>query len=122
MGIAQVGPAPASDEFLTWLSGLVCEIRPDWDWGLVRVVLVSHRRAVSAGDLAVAVLRGAQDPRVPSPKALMWRGPHWDGLATRPESAQPRRRCGVCGKTEDRCHLDRPGPDDHPFEPVERSS
>jgi len=100
------------------LVDLVFEVRPEWDPGLVRLVLVAHKDQCNFGDLSIAALRAARTPEVRTPKAIGWRGPHWDGLATKPLHVEHRERCAVCGKTEPRCMFERPGPDDHPFEPT----
>lgn len=103
------------------IAALVATIRPSWDPGLVKVVLHSHAQVVNGADLAIAALRCAADERMPYPKSIGWRGPHWDGLETMPLDIAPQQRCGVCGKVEPRCYSDRPGlDDDHAFEPVRR--
>lgn len=108
----------ASPETLAHLIALVTAIRPDWDPGLVRIVLASHSSTVLASDLAIASLRCAADPSMPYPKAIGWRGPHWDGLTTTPLDAPSTERCDVCGKTEPRCYSTRVGvDDDHAFTP-----
>lgn len=102
------------------ITALVCQVRPDWPAWQVKSVLQSHAGQVHLADLAVAALRAAQSPTLQTPRAIGWRGPHWDGATTLPPAIAPRARCGVCGKTEDRCAIDRPGPDDHTFEPAAR--
>lgn len=100
---------------------LVWSVRPDWPGGIVRMVLEAHRSQVDVADLAVAAVRCASNPNMPTPKYIGWRGPHWDGTVTQPEHVAPRARCVVCGKTEDRCYSERPGiDDDHAFEAVSR--
>lgn len=109
----------ATADTISHLVALVAQARPDWDSGLVRIVLHSHADQVTGNDLAVAALRCAANPDMPTPKAIGWRGPHWDGLATMPVEVAPRERCSVCGKTEPRCYSVRPGlDDDHVFDPV----
>lgn len=107
----------ASTEDIAHITALVANVRPDWDAGLVRLVLLSHRDQVDAADLAVATIRAAQNPDYRTPKSIGWRGPHWDGSTTRPPAVVERERCTVCGKVESRCYGDRPGrDDDHEFE------
>lgn len=108
----------ATADTISHLAHLVHQQRPDWDVFLVRVILDAHSHQVAGNDLAIAALRAAADDRLPSPKAIGWRGPHWHGLATCPPEAQRQPRCGVCGLPESRCY-DRKGiDDDHAFEPV----
>lgn len=109
----------ASPETIGHITALVAGIRPDWDPGLVKIVLHSHAGQVAAEDLAVAAIRAAGNLDLPTPKAIGWRGIHWDGAETLPREVAPRERCGVCGKTEPACYSTRPGvDDDHRFEPV----
>lgn len=113
-----VHPYTAGHENVRHIAALVCEARPQWDPGLVQVVLLSHVGQVDGSDLAVAAIRAACNPDLPTPKAIGWRGPHWDGLATTPPHVTTGPRCSVCGKVEPRCYGERPGPDDHAFDPV----
>lgn len=99
---------------------LVYAARPDWDSSLVRVILLSHAMQVDGTDLAIAALRAASDPSNRSPKVIGWRGPHWDGLGTRPADQRTYTWCGVCGKIEPRCLSERFGDDDHEHEPTDR--
>lgn len=108
----------ARPETLDHLVALIHEQRPNWDQGLTRLILLDLARRVDGTDLAIAALRAACAENLPSPKAIGWRGPHWDGLTPPPE-IRHRARCNICGKTEPRCWGERPGPDDHTFEPVE---
>lgn len=101
---------------LDHLADLLADLRPDWDRWLISAVVRSHP-SVPVLDLATAAIRLAGDPTKPV-KAIGWRGPHWAGIASAPPVlAWSTPRCDVCGKTEDRCWLERPGPDDHPFTP-----
>lgn len=100
------------------LVALACQERPDWDPGLTRVVLLDLAKRVSGNDLAIATLRVAADPTLP-PKAIGWRGKHWRDLDTCPPELERPARCGVCGKPEPRCLVERIGiDDDHAFEPT----
>ena len=109
--------APTADT-IDHLTALVCQRRPAWDSGLVTIVLRAHASQVDGNDLAIAALRAAADERLPGPKAIGWRGPHWLGLDTCPPEAKRQPRCGICGKPENRCY-DRKGiDDDHAFEAV----
>lgn len=111
----------ASDQELDAIAFLVSQARPEWQAGLVLSVLTAHRSQVDAADLAVAALRAARNPDYRTPKTIGWRGEHWRGLTTVIPDMKPRERCGVCGKTEDRCETQRVGlDDDHAFEPVQR--
>jgi hypothetical protein len=62
-------PYQASPETLTHLAHLVHQARPDWDTGLVRIVLADLARSVDGSDLAVASIRAACDP--------LGRGHYW---------------------------------------------
>lgn len=108
---------------ITHLAFLVhCE-RPDWDEYLVRAILGAHALQVNGTDLAIAALRAARNRDLPAPKAIGWRGPHWDGLDTKPAKMQDPERCDVCGKIEPDCWSQRPGRgDDHVFTPLPRVS
>lgn len=109
-----------SDQELEAIAYLVARSRPEWPAGVTLSVLRAHRLQVDAADLAIAALRAARTPDFRTPKTIGWRGPHWAGLATVVPDAAPRKRCRVCGKTEDRCETQRVGlDDDHDFEPVE---
>lgn len=117
----QLDHVHASVTDLGMIAALVASIRPDWPGAVIASVLQSHAHQVHAADLAVAAIRAAQNPELRTPKAIGWRGPHWDGAKTTPQHHEPRERCGVCGKTEPRCVMERPGrDDDHAFEPVAR--
>lgn len=111
MGYTATGPV------LEHVTALVCQERPEWDPALVRLVLHAHTALVDGTDLAVAALRCAADRYYLTPKAIGWRGRHWDGLDSKPLEARTGPRCSVCGKPEPRCYGERPGPDDHAFEP-----
>lgn len=109
----------ASTEDISHVVALVANVRPDWDSGLVRLVLLSHRDQVDAADLTVATIRAAQNLDFRTPKSIGWRGPHWDGARTKPDAIVERARCTTCGKTESRCYSERPGgwaTDDHEFQ------
>lgn len=99
---------------------LLANIRPDWDSALVAVVLHSHRDQVPGIDLAIAALRAAKSMTYSPPKAIGWRGSHWDHAKKTPHQPNEAYRCGICGKAEPRCLSDRFGDDDHPFEPTGR--
>lgn len=109
----------ATDETLEAIAHLVSTARPDWPSVLVLSVLVGHASTVDGSDLAIAAIRAAKNPDFRTPKTIGWRGPHWDGLGTKPSGMMTSRRCGVCGKWEDLCETQRIGrDDDHEFEPV----
>lgn len=108
----------ATADTLNHVAYLVHQKRPSWDVLTVRVVLHSHAHEVDGNDLAIAALRAAADDRLPTPKAIGWRGPHWRDLKTCPPEAKRQPVCGVCRKVESKCY-DRKGlDDDHAFEPV----
>lgn len=110
----------ATHETLTAIALLVSQARPAWPAALVLSVLQAHSSNVDGSDLAVAAIRAAKTPTFTSPKAIGWRGPHWDGLTTMPSGLLSSVRCGVCGKFEDLCLTTRIGQDDdHEFEPTE---
>lgn len=111
-------PHQASDAMIAHIAALVHDARRDWDVVVVKLVLGAHRTQCAGTDLFIAALRAAQNDQFLTPKAIGWRGPHWDGLATRPVEAESAVRCDTCGKTEPRCYSDRPGKDDdHVFRP-----
>lgn len=121
MSTATIDRHAASVDDVGHIAALVANIRPDWDPGLVRVVLLSHRDQVDGADLAVAAIRAARNLNFRTPKSIGWRGPHWRDLDTQPIAvARDTRRCGICGKTEPRCYSERVGPDDHEFEEPRR--
>lgn len=101
---------------ISHLVNLIYEVRPDWEPGLVRLVLNAHVDQVTLCDLSIASLRAASNLDARSPKVIGWRGPHWQGLRTKPIEVRDPAICGVCGKPEPRCWGERPGPDDHVFE------
>lgn len=103
------------------IAALVVQARPDWDLPVVRVVLNSHAPQVDGTDLAIAALRAAQNDKLPGPKAIGWRGPHWDGLGTCPPQVKAPPRCDVCGKPEPKCYDRRGVDDDHAFAPSRSS-
>lgn len=108
----------AGPDTIERIAYLVHAARPDWDSQLVKVVLFAHWAQVDGNDLAIAALRAAANPDLPGPKAIGWRGPHWDGLDTKPVKIRDPQRCDVCGKPEPDCYSQRPGiDDDHVFEP-----
>ncbi len=106
----------ASVETINHLAFLVCQARPQWDLRLVQVVLLNHADQVDGTDLAIAALRCAKISTYPTPKAIGWRGPHWDGLDTVPEEIRKPDRCYTCGKPEPLCYGVRFQDDDHRFE------
>jgi hypothetical protein len=107
----------ATHDELHMMATLVWHERPEWEPDLILVVLTSHAGQVDATDLAIAALRCAKNRDYPTPKAIGWRGPHWQGLNTMPPDVRPTTRCAVCGRTEADCYAVRPGPDDHRFTP-----
>lgn len=114
----------ASHQTIDHIVQLIAEVQPVWEPGLVRVVLYGHTAQVHGNDLAIAALRFAasDDALRIGPKGIGWRGPHWDGLNSKPIEAEDLRWCGVCGKRgEPRCRLERFGDDDHEFEPTTRN-
>jgi hypothetical protein len=100
------------------LTDLLLQLRPDWERWLVRSVLTSHPD-LDPGDLTIAAVRWAKDMSH-TPKGIGWSGAHWHGLGSSPDPHARDRgpRCSACGKPEGRCLTERPGPDDHEFEPV----
>lgn len=100
------------------LAALVYSLRTDWEEWLIKQVLNAHRDRVALADLAEAAVRCARDSQLHTPKAITFRGAHWRGLETAPPEVNGGPRCTVCGKIESRCLTERPGPDDHDFEPV----
>lgn len=108
----------ATPEDVDHLSALVSSIRPDWQAWLVRQVLAAHRDRVDLADLSEAAVRCARDSQLSTPKAITFRGAHWRGLDTAPPEITGGPRCDTCGKREPQCLTERPGPDDHPFEPT----
>lgn len=106
-------PAVAAD-----VAALVARFRPEWPAIQVQSILESHPNA-EAWPATIAALRAAADPDLPHPRAIMWRGRHWDGLeGDLPETVRPQERCEVCGKLEADCYT-APGRhvDDHKFTP-----
>lgn len=121
MSTATLDRHTASIDDVGHIAALLVNIRPDWDPGLVRVVLLSHRDQVDGADLAVAAIKAARNLQFRTPKSIGWRGPHWSGLDTQPiQVRRDRRLCGICGKPEHRCYGERRGPDDHDFEEPRR--
>lgn len=110
----------ATPETIEHIVLLVEHARPEWEPALVRIILNNLASQVDGSALAVAAIRAANDPDMPSPKAIGWRGKHWEGLWSAPPEVQGGPRCDVCEKTEARCYGERPGPDDHVFTPRPR--
>lgn len=112
----------ATTDTIAHVVELVAQVRPTWDQGLTRVVLLSHAGQVDGNDLAIAALRYASTEHAVGPKGIGWRGPHWDGLSTKPVESTDQQWCQVCGKKgEGRCRGERlTKDDDHDFEPGER--
>lgn len=108
----------ATTDTLDHITAMVAQERPEWEPGLVKYILQSHAGQVTGSDLAIAALRAAQNRNLPSPKAIGWRGPHWDGLATKPADQVSPEWCGICGRREPECYSVRGPDDDHVFEPV----
>lgn len=106
----------ATTETIDHIAALVEQQRPEWEPALVKIILRSHVSHVDGTDLAVAALRAATNLNLPSPKAIGWRGPHWDGLATKPPEITDLRWCSVCGRREPDCYAVRHAGDDHTFE------
>lgn len=104
---------------LVALTDIVRSLRPDWDRWLIESILQSHHARVHVADLVVACTRYARDLGNTDPRGMCWRGQHWRGLDTQPNAANSHVRCYVCGKPQDRCLNERPGPDDHAFEPAD---
>lgn len=108
-------------ESINHLVALLQQVRPQWDVGLVRIVLLNLAPQVELADLIVAATRCAVVSDYPTPKAIGWRGKHWDGLGSVPGPAAPSERCDVCSKPEPRCYGERVGiDDDHTFAPRSR--
>jgi hypothetical protein len=108
----------AQTETVKHLAALVIQARPEWDLWLVEVVLLNHADQVDGTDLAIAALRCAKNPGYPTPKAIGWRGPHWDGLETMPAEVKRPDRCYTCGKPEPLCYGVRLADDTHLFETI----
>lgn len=105
------------------LADLVCSIRPEWQRWLVLSILQAHAHNIDLVDMTIAAVRTAADKTIDTPKAIGWRSRHWRDLDTAPaQVTKHRQRCSVCGKTEEACWTQRPGPDDHAFDPVDRDS
>ena len=104
------------------LTQILRSLRPDWEEWLISSVLQSHSGTVALADMVIAATRYAADPRNKDPRGIRWRGVHWSGLDTQPATSGVDQsiRCYVCGKPEDKCLTQRPGPDDHDFEPARR--
>lgn len=94
------------------IARLAHSTRPDWPEAAILTVLQSHAAQVHLADLTVAAMRAAQRPEFRTPRAIGWRGPHWDGAKTMPLEVAAKDRCDTCGKTEPRCLTERPGQDD----------
>lgn len=108
----------AGREAIDHLTALVVMARPDWDPGLVYVILTDLRTKVTGNDLAIAALRAAANHNLPGPRSIAWRGPHWRDLESDPPTGPlVPPRCGICGRREPECYSVRPGGDDHEFEP-----
>lgn len=106
----------ATQDTLDHIAALVEQVRPEWEPSLVKIVLRHHCSLVDGNDLAIAALRAAANLDLPNPKAIGWRGKHWDGLDTVPLEVKSPDRCDTCGKPEPRCWSERPGrDDDHVF-------
>lgn len=101
------------------IAQLVVNARPEWDYLVIRVVLNSHAAKVDGTDLAIAALRAARNPNFLTPKAIGFRGAHWDDLDTKPPEVTTVV-CEVCGKTEARCYERKGVDDDHLFAPSRR--
>lgn len=97
---------------------LVEQIRPDWDPYVVRAIATDLAQRVALADLVCVCVRAASNPDLHNPRSILWRGPHWHGVKDPPPEVAPKERCRTCGKIEPRCVMDRPGPDDHPFDPM----
>lgn len=105
------------------VTDLVMELRPEWDEYVVRAMARDLSQRLPLDSWVPAVIRGAATPDLPQPRAILWRGPHWDHTKQRPPEVQERDRCDVCGKVESRCVMARPGvDDDHPFTPKRRTA
>jgi hypothetical protein len=103
------------------ITDLVRSLRPEWERFIIEAVLQSHAHHVDLADLVQAAVRTASDQTIKTPKAIGWASRHWRDLDTQPiEVADKGQRCFTCGKPERKCLTERPGPDDHPFEPVRR--
>lgn len=114
------GTYTAGRETLNHLLHLVHQARPEWDPALVRVVLLDLVPYVHGNDLAIAALRAAADDNLPGPKAIRWRGQHWQGLGSTPPEIKAVEWCGICGRREPDCYSTRFAGDDHPFEATTR--
>lgn len=101
------------------LAELVVAVRPKWERWLVLSILQSHSHNVTLVDMTIAAMRIANDPTIDTPKAIGWKNKHYRDLDTAPAIVtKHRERCDVCGKPEERCLTERPGPDDHDYTPT----
>lgn len=100
------------------LAEIIIKIRPAWPHWLICSVLQAHAHNVTLEDLTIAAVRVAMDKTIDTPKAIGWKSRHYRDLDTAPMIvSKQRERCDICGKTEERCVTDRPGPDDHVYTP-----
>lgn len=112
----------ADSKTLRLIADLVYTERPDWDPGLLFVILKDLAPYVDGSDLAVAALRAAQNRDYDTPRSIKWPRAHWRDLVSKPPEARELDRCSVCGKVESRCLSERPGlDDDHRFSPTNPS-
>ncbi len=105
------------------VTAVVLELRPDWDEYVVQALVSDLSQRLPLESWVPAVIRGAATPDLTSPRAILWRGPHWDDAKVKPPEVEERDRCDVCGRTESRCVMTRPGVgDDHVFTPRRRTA
>ena len=97
-------------------------VRPDWDVaGIVRA-LGAARAKGTAGDVAVAAIRAAQNADNRTPGVIPLGGPHWAATAapTARREVPPRNRtCATCYLGEDECR--RRWHWDHDFESLDQA-
>ncbi len=73
------------------VTAVVLELRPDWDEYVVRALVSDLSQRLPLESWVPAVIRGAATPDLTSPRAILWRGPHWDDAKVKP----PRSRSGT---------------------------
>lgn len=89
-------PTSASrDDWATPLAALVASLRTDWDFPGIRAVIHKARHRGTPLEVATALLRLADRPRLTSPAMLAEDGAHWGTVTVIPTATQAR--CTVLG-------------------------
>lgn len=93
-------------------------VRPEWDKQGIVHALGNAKEMGDAGQVAVAAIVAAQNPRNRTPAVIPLAGPHWPASgAPAVRRAPPRNQtCGVCYLGEEECR--RRWHWDHKFESV----